>query len=276
MVGVQLSEVTGISTVERLNCDELKAMIPAYVVNALDPEELKAFRASIRECPELMEELRAYNATANWLLENVPAQVPPPSLKQAILARASEQHGARPATARKHKQTAPITPVAVPVVRAAWLQWVAALLAVLLIGSNLVWFFASNLLPGERSPSTSPTVDQRSGFGEVSRVELVSTTPDETPNGALSWVRTAQDEQWVAWFSGNNLPLYAEDAIYELWAVDANEEAQLVGRFLVDETGTGAVVFEINVPLGSFARFVVAQEAAGAAETGEAVLVTDL
>lgn len=233
------------------DCEKIRALIPDYVFGALDEHQEQVFRRALEQCPGLSEELAEHEAMSGWMLENVPPQqAPRASVKAAIMAGASPKHETEPRTQASLIRELKQASEAPRRTRRVWLPLVAAL--ILLFATNAYWLVRAVGVPG----GDPLGIVQRSGLEAVTRVELTAAGGDG-PAGALSWVMTDRDNQWVAWLTGNDLPRYAEESVYEVWGILSDGPPVKIGEFLVDELGSGALVFEIDVPMRTFERVVV-------------------
>lgn len=108
---------------------ELRDLLPAYALDALDPDDARAVQAHLAACPECLRELASLRETAARLAAGVAVMPPPAALKSRIMRSIeAETPGEAPAP------TIPLRP------RRPWPQVVAALaaaLAVIMTGVSL-------------------------------------------------------------------------------------------------------------------------------------------
>ncbi len=66
--------------------EELRALLPAYALDALAPDDVRAVEAHLPACPECLAEMTALWQVAAELAEAVPAEEPPAVVRRQILA----------------------------------------------------------------------------------------------------------------------------------------------------------------------------------------------
>jgi anti-sigma-K factor RskA len=98
--------------------EEARELIPAYALDALDPDEARAAEAHFSVCEECRRELAGLREATALLAEGAPRTAPPAALRDRVLAAAqpARRHPARPWPW-------------------AWAGWAAAALAVAVLGS---------------------------------------------------------------------------------------------------------------------------------------------
>jgi len=62
-------------------------MLPAYALDALDPEEVPMLEAHLDTCPECRAALKQYRAVSDGLLLALPPKSPPPRVRARLIAR---------------------------------------------------------------------------------------------------------------------------------------------------------------------------------------------
>lgn len=76
--------------------EELRDLIPAYAVDALEPEEASAFEAHLQGCEACREEVTRLQEVAAQLAAGVATVEPPPWLREQVVAAVSPRHAAAP------------------------------------------------------------------------------------------------------------------------------------------------------------------------------------
>lgn len=231
-----------------MNTEELRDLIPAYSVGALDPDERAEMETALLHNPELAKELATYQEISERLLYSVPQVAPPRGLAGAVLAKSSRKPG-NPANQRVDGMLRP---------RMDW-RWLmaAVLVLVLLAGSNLYWLTRVNDLEEENDTLTAQlnTPKQPSsqlGTGPASQVQL--SRDEEDLSASLAWVATNDEQDWVAWVVARSLPV----ATYQVWIERDGEEPLLIGEIDITEVDeNGSLVFEIDEPVQSYDRFYI-------------------
>lgn len=70
-------------------------LVPDYVLDLLEPGELKDFEAHLATCDECRSEVEQFRETMGVLADAVPVLAPPPGLKDKLLARVREEAAAK-------------------------------------------------------------------------------------------------------------------------------------------------------------------------------------
>jgi anti-sigma-K factor RskA len=81
---------------QTLRYSEVVDMLPAYVLGALEPDEMLAVESYLQDHRLLVEQLQRSEESAAWLALAAPAIAPPPAAKQGFMARV-RQTAIRPA-----------------------------------------------------------------------------------------------------------------------------------------------------------------------------------
>ena len=79
-----------------LSREEVRGLLPAYALGALEVDERLALEAGLARYPELRAELAQYSAVTHGLNATVPLRRPPPSLKAGLMAQTAPRPGAKP------------------------------------------------------------------------------------------------------------------------------------------------------------------------------------
>jgi len=201
--------------------EDIKELISAYALDALDPEESALVRAHLPRCSDCRRELARYLRVTDRIALSVPEVSPPPELEQRILRQVSLL-GPQPRTARTR----------------TWNWGVAAAAAVLVLV-----LAAGNVAQWVRSPQF-----QARTKGLVT-VALVGTGEHQDAYGTI--VVDVADNEGVLAVRG--LPKLGPDSRYELW-LKKGGEIQSGGLFAVNEDGYGSLL--IKIP-GGFRGFRV-------------------
>ena len=93
--------------------DELHSLVAPYALDALDGEEERSFEEHLALCEPCREELAGLREAAAALAYGAAGPVPPPALKDRVLAQArSERPNVVPITHRRRNWTAPLAATA--------------------------------------------------------------------------------------------------------------------------------------------------------------------
>lgn len=80
------------------NCQRFHDLLPAYALEALDPDEIRALEAHLKTCHDCQARLEEYRAVGDGLLFALPPKAPPPRVRARLIASlATAQAPARPA-----------------------------------------------------------------------------------------------------------------------------------------------------------------------------------
>ncbi|MBC7870976.1 MAG: hypothetical protein H7Y09_09075, partial [Chitinophagaceae bacterium] len=124
-----------------LDCESLRALIPAYSMNMTDPEEVRFIESSLASCPEAAAELAEYQRLAESFLDSAPQVQAPPHLAYRLI----EQANATKAVAVR-PQSAPIMHKRRSFPRVVFVAWgIAAALLIVMAG----WVMNQTQLRGE-------------------------------------------------------------------------------------------------------------------------------
>ncbi len=251
----------------KIDCQEIKELLPAYSIDALNEEERQLVKRGLQECPEIQDELVEFMTLAETLLYSSPPETPAPSLKASILSQATSSTSTAPVSKEKI--------VRVPPASNRRLLWVASILLVLLVVSNLFWFTNSRNTNLADQP---PDLIAYLASGALSRAELSQPNNDaeDAPTGTLAWVTTDDDSAWVAWLVARDLPDDSPSQTYEIRLLRDYEEPLIIGEFNGDDGGVATYIFEITEPLENFAGVEVRQQTSNYDEQPQILLFGEL
>lgn len=237
-----------------MNHDQLRELIPAYALGALERLEAQQIEDHLAQCPECQAELRAYNEVVQGLALGAPQVEPPPALKRRIL----EQAGAQ-AHRSKGSQLS-LRPSG-----AVWINRLA--LAWGLISLVLVFLLAvSNFLLWQRLKTLETA-------GNFRLVALQGTEQIPEASGVLVISSDGLEGTLVV----EHLPELDPQHQYQLWLIQ-NGQRTNGGVFSVTPEGYAHLAVNTTVSLLSFDSFGVTIEPAGGSPlpTGAKVLGGDL
>ena len=69
------------------SCQPFRDLLPAFTLEALDPDEIRAVDAHLKTCPDCRASLEEYRRVSEGLLFVVPPQAPPPRVRAKLIAR---------------------------------------------------------------------------------------------------------------------------------------------------------------------------------------------
>lgn len=256
------------STPHEVNCDELRALIPAYSIGATDPEETALVEAWLPYCPEAAAELTDYLVLADELLY-LPADTAPymgsldpmPDLPPIAARQAKSVSSEKEAAFHEQKPQARRSSWLMPIGLAA----AAGLVLVLFGASTLYWMNRAQQLQEEQLILASRLQQAELAMqpltaGQVHHRELLpnqAVSVSDNAHATLIW-NTAR-EIGTVYVTG--LPPLPPDKTYQFWLVRDDGVASL-GTFRVDETGVGTLVFEAPDPIEEFQHIGISEEPA--------------
>jgi hypothetical protein len=247
---------------------EIHGAVGAYVVNALDPDELKEFEAHLAVCPTCSREVVEFGETAAEL--SLLASVPPPAaLRGSILSAISEVRPLPPEPSAETSQAEPTTNETQTVAadirhavdelalrrqqrRARVLSvLVAAVVAAAVALGGVVYTLVQ---------SRQVQVAQQAAETELLTAPDVQTyTTTMKDGGQISFVVSRSLNR--ALFIGKDLPAVGSDRTYQLWTLEGD---RAIPDNLVAGGGDRKEFFRET--LSGVTRLAVSIEAAGGAQ----------
>ncbi len=244
-------------------------LAPAYVLDALDDDERRAFEERLARDPELRAEVDAYREVAGGLGHAVEPHAPPPELRERVLARAAAEGPPAAAPRLAVEPGGAGKPPARGPARLPWLAAAAGLVVALGLG-----VLAQRLedrrgtLARQLESTEAALADLRSDLEE--RDSLLATVlgadvrtatlgaTDRPPSARLFW-NTATATLLVTAF---DLPPAPEGRVYQLWGIAPGSDPVSLGTFQTDAAGTAVV--RRSAPAGAdFQIGAVTEEPAG-------------
>ncbi|NQW17550.1 MAG: anti-sigma factor [Chloroflexi bacterium] len=219
-----------------MNCDEIRDLLGAYAIGVATAEERAQVEGHLEEC-DLHQELRDLSAVSATLAFSVPEMAPPASLKQRLMAAASETQPAKLEL---------ITPIWR---RLATAYAIAAVLAIA-VGALAVW----NITLQTTSDSDNFVHFYREGDGDWLRLETVL----GEPKGTVSLGGLDRLESGMA---------------YQLWATRGDEVIS-IGVFNTNPEGKWSGEFQFAFFSGDALWITVEPEQGSPEPTDEAVVRT--
>lgn len=258
-----------------VTCDEVRDLLPAFVLGALERHEMDAVRMHLDGC-ELHAEAGMLGGVVGYLAAAAPPVEPPAALKDRILAAAAADLEARRASAAVAADAAVAVPAIAPppVPRQAprvtrswgWALQVAAVIAVVLLGA---WNVGLQARLGELERDVAAArayelalADALAAASEPGAVTAVLGPAETGATRGLAAVRP--DGSFVLVMRG--LEPTAGSEVYEAWVIVADAAPLPVGSFTVGASGTG-VLNAGPTPAGPGATLALTREPATGATT---------
>lgn len=248
-----------------IDCEALRALLPAYSINALDEQDRQQVQDGLNACPELAEELAQLRGLHERLLYSAPLVRPSSTLKAKILKAAAQE-------------TPAVQPLVVAPVPRRRFPLIAAVLLIALLGSNLFWIGHNLMRSAERVVVIRDAVPvSYVTQGKVNQVAL-GAQDGMSPNAVLSWVSIEPEVTWIAWLVVRNFPALQSGEVYSLWISRTGESPLLLGQFMLAEGGETAYMFQISEPIRSFDLLQITTESSPAptAPLGQPLLAEEL
>jgi anti-sigma-K factor RskA len=246
------------------DCDELRELLPAYMIGATTADEAQQVEQLLPLCPEVADEMGLYATLTEGLTAQVERVAPPAHARKAFLDRvAAEERALKPLP-----QKAPIAmPVPAPRGRSAWVA--AAAVLALLVATNAYWLARVNTLEQDfaSAEEQKQTIVTLLNAERIQRISLQSTSTTNTEMLArVFW----NPETRNGTFYTDRFPTLDEAHTYQVWLIKGDEPIS-AGTFEVDDTGEGLLTFTPGEDLSSFAAIAISVEPVG----GSAAPTTD-
>lgn len=247
-----------------LSRDEVREMLPAYALDALDADERQALEDGLARYPDLRAELAQLGGVAYGLGAGVPQRIPPAALKAQLLAQAAPNTAPAPAPTPRPTWWQRFKDALSNTSLAPKLATAALVLAALFVGLQAVMMAARP--PGTVLPQTAQTVLANS----TQSVQLNGT--DKAP-GATATIHYRPEDK-VAALQVTNLPPVSDAQSYQLWLVNDEGFRWSGAVFNTGPAGDSLVLVNCAQPMETIARFGVSIEPAGGSDspTGPGVL----
>lgn len=232
--------------------DDMRDLVGAYVLGALDPDERDQFERYLAEHPEVRAEVEALSESLPAMAESVAAE-PPPRLKASVLAAIEDvEQEAHGSVAGPGGSTGEV--ISLDSRRRRWGQLVGAIAAVLIL---VVGVMAGTGL-----------------FGE-DRIERVLAAPDartiELVGEGLAATFTYSFDEQAGVFATDALPAVSPDQTYQLWLIDEIGPVS-AGIFTPAGAGSTNVLVTGEIAPGVLLGLTVEPEGGSEAPTGDVLL----
>jgi anti-sigma-K factor RskA len=244
------------------NGSDLSNLIPAYALDALDPEERAAFESWLRHHPEAQAILAEYRALADKLVLTVPARLAPDhlqaDLRQRLAASGSsiaEPHRLATAEHRPIKLPAQTKRSGTRAVR----SWVAAaaVIALALLGIVIAWQVTKS---GPQKTDPAKLYAEIEAEQGATRFVIVPGQGQENVGGDA--VVSSQGNQAVicVW----QLPALESNQTFQLWLLDTGGTLRSGGLFQASKGGAPTyIAVPLDRPISAYQRFGVSIEPIG-------------
>ncbi|MGN9793970.1 anti-sigma factor [Streptomyces sp. OZ13] len=215
-----------------MNTGDLHLLTGAYVLHALPPGEHADFERHLPGCPSCSEEVRELAATTGKLASAV-AVVPPPVLKQRVMAHIAAERQAPPRVPRQSRHGGPRRGRALSRFALA-----ASIAAATTFGSLALWQYTEARDARDAERRTERRAADLASVLTAPDARVVSGRLSDGATGTVVASRTRDKAAFLA----TGLPNPPEGKVYQLWFADGGS---MRSAGLLDVSGTtGAVVME--------------------------------
>jgi anti-sigma-K factor RskA len=244
-----------------VNCDEVRGMLGAYVLNALGSDERLVVDEHLELCPKCLAEMQAYARALQRLAAAAPTRPVPAAIKPALLKRASreqlERAGASIASAAA-KQT-----LLARLMR--WLRSGAAVPRAALGALGLVLLLAIGGLSYRVTQLTQQRAAQEQALALLTDTSAVTVNLRGRPAApaAKGRIRYKPDgtigvlETW-------DLPVLEANRVYQLWLIYPDNTRDTGALFkIVNADGSATIVVLAPRPFNNYVHFGISIEPDG-------------
>ncbi|SFS17195.1 Anti-sigma-K factor RskA [Microbacterium sp. cf046] len=247
-----------------MNEQEFAELAAGHALNALSPDDTRAFETARRQHPEWEHHVTADADTAAMLADSVSDVAPPPALRAALLAQIAEGPSAAAGSAddaaaapalRADRRTAPAAEPATPRRWGARAWFALAASIAILVGVGWGAVFVSEQL---NTPASVVALDQIESAPDA---QSQTVTLDDGGEVTAHWSESVGKAVLVS----DGLPTIADDQSYELWFV-RDGAAISAGTFTADD---GAATALLDGAMEAGDVIAVTVEQAGGSPTGQ-------
>lgn len=271
--------------------EQIEALLPFYVLDALTPEEQAQVEAYVRSHPELEAELAEMKTAAAALPYAAAPTTPSPVVKERLMAQVQAAQTSRTAPA---VSPAPAGPPAQTPWRQRWQEWWAGLwampafsaAALLLIIALGFWGFAQNRqLQTIRAQNAALNAEnealRQAALGEENLIAVLSSDSHQAitirgtevqPQARGHLFQDAASQAAVLVVS--DLPLLPAGRTYQFWLIREGVAVD-AGIFQVNQDGRGLLTLPPSLAVSPFDAIGVSIEPLGgsAQPTGDIVML---
>ena len=232
-------------------CDELRNLLPAYVIGATTPEEAERVQKLLPECPEVAKELESYAHITVGLMQQVEPAIPPPNLRNRILEQIEQesQPTSRPSTSSP---------------RYNWWQVAAAVLVIAMLLSNIFWInqLSTSQADIQTLQNINTQIIELIANPQLQQIALQATQEqDETVLANLLWDSESNSVTLVT----DQLPTLDSTQTYQIWLI-AEGDPISGGLFRTDTQNQALLSIELDTQLTQYSAIAISVEPASGSE----------
>jgi anti-sigma-K factor RskA len=232
-----------------LTCSEIKELLPALALDALDPDERAAVTSHLDACPGCRAQFDEYRAVSEGLLGAAPQRTPPPALKASLMERA----GAPPEIplAAPQPRRAPAAERLRDWWRGAFAvpRWAFAAAAVVVVIAFGVLSAQVAQLTGEQRQLAARLATQQQALAllDAAGAATMPMTGTQVAPAATALLRYDPAAQ-VAVLQVRDLPAAGAAKSYQLWLIDADGKRDSGAVFEVPPDANGSTTVAVWTP----------------------------
>lgn len=236
-----------------MNEQDFAELAAGFVLNALSPDDTRAFETARRQHPEWEHHVRTDAATAALLAENVADVAPPPGVRTALLAQIAAE--AAPAMRADRRSAAP-EPATVRSRRWNSRSWFALAASIaLLVGVGWGAVFVGEQL---NTPASVVALDQIQSADDAASETITLSDGGEV---TAHWSESVGKAVLVS----DGLPQISDDESFELWYV--RDGAPISAGIFTSQDGTATALLEGSIEAGDVIAITI--EPAGGSPSGQ-------
>ena len=225
---------------------ELESLVAAWVLGAVEPDEVGTVRTHIEGCAICRETASRLGRAVDMLPLDVEEVEPPARLRERILASAAASGGAAAAPLRLPARSKARRPSSKPALSSGRGGWVPGYAAAAVVALALAAGLVTGDLVGRQAPPSASAVVRSTLVGH------------EGMAGASASVIDLKSEG-VALVDFSHLPQPQSGKVYELWLITPSGHADPAGVFVPDPTGSKVVL--VGKSLAGYTVMAVTTEA---------------
>jgi len=219
-----------------VNDHGMRELAAPYALGALSDAERKAFAAHLLSCPECQAEVRSFERVTGLLALGAPGAVPPPGLRERVLAEARR---VRPITAARRRAPA---------------QWLAVAATATVALATALWAYLASArartLATELATVRAELAARESTVAALlgPRIRVVSLAAQgQHAVARVFW----NHERSVFVVTAFALPPAPEGRTYQLWAIADGRAPVSMGTFDTDTTGRATAVLPVDAAVAA-------------------------